>query len=282
MIAKSEKYFEDRYGIKISAKASISEEVINNYGLSEGIGNTQLITLKDSDVFEISKWRELTNKGEGMVYTLDMPNMDPSYINDVYSYIICNGIKVKKGYAIHKDGFSSRLLQIENTPENVNKFFEKCKLQKNTKKRTDMWPKVDEKECCYGQTIFNGKVIAVDVKNPPIFRVGKNTAIKIDFNDILSAENKKFLKEGGVILMGRNPTSLEIEIPREIMDKACRYYTFRKNDMSVSRLQGYLFVDKKGGLCYKECSVNGSIVQKRDGNLFDMQNQSGHRLALSR
>ena len=201
LISESEKYFEDRYGIKISAKAAISEDVINNYGLSTGILNTRIIKLNDAEVFEISKWRELSDRNGNKAYTLDMPNMDPSYIDDVYGHILANGIHVKKTYAIHRDGFSSRLLQIVNTPENIKKFIEKCETSKQTKVREDIWPKPDERKCGYGKQIFNNAIIAIDVENPPIFQVGKYKNISVDFNEFLSPKNKKFLKEGGLILL---------------------------------------------------------------------------------
>lgn len=266
LISESEKYFEDRYGIKISAKAAISEDVINHYGLSTGILNTRIIKLNDAEVFEISKWRELSDRNGNKAYTLDMPNMDPSYIDDVYGHILANGIHVKKTYAIHRDGFSSRLLQIVNTPENIKKFIEKCETSKQTKVREDIWPKPDERKCGYGKQIFNNAIIAIDVENPPIFQVGKYKNISVDFNEFLSPKNKKFLKEGGLILVGKNPDSLAIDLPKEVMDKACKYCAFKESDPTVSRLQGYLFVDREGFLCYKECSTNGSFVQQGNPN----------------
>ncbi len=266
LISESEKYFEDRYGIKISAKAAISEDVINNYGLSTGILNTRIIKLNDAEVFEISKWRELSDRHGNKAYTLDMPNMDPSYINDVYGHILANGIHVKKTYAIHRDGFSSRLLQIVNTPENIKKFIEKCETSKQPKVREDIWPKPDERKCGYGKQIFNNAIIAIDVENPPIFQVGKYKNISVDFNEFLSPKNKKFLKEGGLIFVGKHPDSLAIDLPKEVMDKACKYCAFKESDPTVSRLQGYLFVDREGFLCYKECSTNGSFVQRGNPN----------------
>ena len=269
LIEESEQYFKDRYGVKISAKASISKEVIDNYGLPKGIGNTCVVRVNTKDVFDLEKWRVLPDGKGNELYTIDFPNMDPSYIEDVLFCIMANGVKVKPGFAIHSDGFSSRLLQIENTKENMRRFFEICGEKDPVQKRAEEWAVVDEKDCCYNEIIRKNDIIAIDVKNPSVLRVGECFGIKVDFKDILTEENKKLLKNGGCILVGRKPESLSIELPKEVVDKRCAYYKFKESDASVSRLQGYLFVDERGVLRYKECSFNGSLVKKRENSSFD-------------
>lgn len=266
-ISDCEKYFLNRYDIKISAKASISPEVINNYGLSDGIRNTIVYRGHDSEVFDFSKWRKISDGVGGDVFTLDMPDMDPSYIAEMMDYVRFAGIDVEKIFIRHRDDFSSRALQIKNTPENLERFFEKCGVpsQKGSEKIT--WPNVNEKDCGYDRHITAGTTVAIDSKKPPVFYVGKKCDVQLDLKDILSKENQHFLKKGGILLIGRNPESLNAKRPQELNGYPCKNIKIATNEPSVSRIHGYVFMNKSGMLCYKDCSTYGTLVKRRKGHV---------------
>ena len=266
-ISEYEKYFLNRYDAKISAKASISPEVIENYDLPDEIRNTIIYRGHDSEVFDFSKWRKLPDGKGGEVFTLDMPNMAPSYIREMVDYIRFAGIDVENIFIRHSDGFPSRALQIKGIPKNIERFFEKCGVSSQVEDEKITWPKVNEKDCGYDRHIMAGTTVAIDSKKPPVFYVGKKCDIQVDFKDILSKENQRFLKKGGILLIGRKPDSLTAIRPQELTGYPCKNIKIETDELSVSRIHGYVFMNRSGVLCYKDCSTNGSLVKRRKGQV---------------
>ena len=112
-------------------------------------------------------------------------------------------------------------------------------------------------------------------KNLPILKMGTN--LKVDLKEILTPYRMQKLKQGSVILIGRDIASQK-KLPSELKGYPMHGLNLIGADPSVSRLHGYLFYNNKR-LYYTDCSSNGTIVQqhkKRETqlNYFKMRNSS--------
>ena len=249
-----EKYFKEKYGLKISAKSTISESVINDYNLNKDVVNTLLLKDYKKDVFDLKKWRSIPSASNAVNYVLDLPDMDISYINELIDYLALHHIKCKFGLIKHRDKFSSRCIQIINEGENINRFLQQC----NDFKKSET---IDESLCGYNQTICHQTVL-IDKNNPPIFYMGENNSTFLNTKLLLTDGIKSFLERGGILIIGRKPNSNTVTIPPEIRGYQLSGFNLKTTDITVSRIHGYFFINQNNQLCYKDCSRNGTFIKK--------------------
>ena len=68
-------------------------------------------------------------------------------------------------------------------------------------------------------------------------------------------------------MIGRKPDSLTAIRPQELIGYPCKNIKIETAESSVSRIHGYVFMNKSGILCYKDCSTNGTLVKRRKGQV---------------
>ena len=266
LIKRWEEYFFNRYGLNISVKSAISKEVIDRYTLPKGIENTVLIRTSSSEVFDFSKWRTLSGVNGGKFYVLDMPNMNPDYVKDVFSILLCEGLKGRIDFIRHHDNFSSRCIVLDNTSENNYRFLSLCKKYGYNHgkifppEKVDEYPPVNQRDCKYNQILSKGNDVVIDIYNMPVLSMGENFATRLDLSEVLTSERLKFINQGGVIVVGRNPHSKSILIPHELIGKQVKGITIDGAPDSVSKFHGYFYM-KNGYICYRDYSTNGSCIR---------------------
>lgn len=263
-----ENYFLNRYGLKISVKSAISKEVIDKYSLPRGIENTILVRTSSREVFDFNKWRLLPSRSGGNSYVLDMPNMDPEYVREVFDVLRYEGLKGETSFIVHSDGFSSRCVVLENSPQNNQIFLKLCQKYGTynghvTPPEEEEYPPVNPKDCKYNQTLRKGDVAVIDMHNLPTICVGKTFSDELRLAKFFTPERINFIREGGILVIGRNPHSKSVEVPYELTGKHVKGITLDGADNSVSKFHGYFFM-KNGYVCYKDYSTNGTYIRPQN------------------
>ena len=283
LMGKWEDYFFNRYGLKISVKSAISKEVIDRYTLPSGIENTVLIRTSNAEVFDINKWRAFSGKNGAECYVLDMPNMNPDYIYEVFGVLMREGLKANIKYITHSDDFSSRCIVLDNTFENNRKFLCMCQKHGSYRGPIDLpnskhnYPPVHPRDCKYNQTLDKGQEAIIDVNNMPVLCMGENLITQVSVEKLLTLETISFLNNGGIFVIGRNPHAKGINFPREFYGKYVKGKVLENSDSSVSKFHGYFYM-KNGFVYYKDYSSNGTFI--RPNKAFEsrqMQNVVGGR-----
>ena len=209
-------------------------------------------------------------------YILDLPDMDPNYIDSLQMKLKENGVHSEQHFVSHRDGRMSRCLSISNDgSESAIKFLFLCGKQKDPVLdlteptiRPPMPPKPLKQV-----NLKKGMNVAVDIYNPPILKMGANKETTFDLKDILNQKRIDFLKGGGIMLLGRNPLSPYAKIPSEVRNYqgVVKSYQIGETDGTVSNAQGYLYMARDGKFYYKDCSSYGTHLFLRPEKTFNKQ-----------
>lgn len=277
-IKKIEDYYSNKYGMNISLKASISKDVIKEYNMPDGIENTILVDVNDNkDIFDFSKWRKVPKGDNKSVYVLELPNMDKDYVSSLRRSLWSEGVHASEEMLQHSDGMVIRCLMIDdNSVENVNRFFDLCGVQKkeevvsNTKQET-VRPPVPPKPLKQ-VNLKRGMATMIDPYHPPILKIGADKKTTFDLAYILNKKRIDFLKQGGIMLLGRNPLAQGAKIPAEVRDYQgnVKAYQIGEMDGTVSNAQGYIYLARDGQFYYKDCSMHGThlLLRQKERALY--------------
>ena len=105
----------------------------------------------------------------------------------------------------------------------------------------------------------------IDPYHPPILKIGADKKTTFDLVYILNKKRIDFLKQGGIMLLGRNPLAQGAKIPAEVRDYQgdVKAYQIGEMDGTVSNAQGYIYLARDGQFYYKDCSMHGTHLLLR-------------------
>ena len=203
--------------------------------------------LNEQNIFNINNWK--TDNAGMMQY--DITNLDSKQTNQI--------MKTLKKYNLHPVKLSQTISVLDEVH-----------LLKQCQKTHPEYPPIVMKE-----EKVHRQSIPLFSKNLPILKMGEN--FEVDLKEILTPSRMNKLEQGSVILLGRDVTAQK-HLPAELKGLPLHGLNLIGADISVSRVQGYLFFNNIQ-LYYTDCSTNGTIVQQHKQkdvgvNYFRIHNSS--------